>query len=361
VREIMKLDPGCRVRALGGSELERAGAEIVFPLERYAVMGFAEVAARLPRFISLERSLSSLLKGGDIDLFIPVDYPGLNLRLCRRARRSGVPVLYFVSPQVWAWGGWRVAAMKRSVDLMAVILPFEAEIYRKAGLPVVFAGHPMLEEIATPGSPKKAPAPGERFTVALFPGSRRQEFERMYPLLLRAARAIKKRFAGAMFTVGLAPLISADAGFVPADMREYCRTTRDGVGELALAALALAASGTVTLQCALSGTPTVVVYRTSPVTYAIGRSLVRIPWIAMPNVLARRAVLPELIQSEATPERIAREAAALIGDGVRYERMSAELIALRDSLEGPGGIKRIAEIAVRMAAGEDAASLALPQ
>lgn len=360
VREIASLDPSCTVRALGGSALAAAGAEILFPFERYAVMGFAEVFAKLPRFLSLERSLASLFRAGGVDLFIPVDYPGLNLRLCRRARAAGVPVLYFVSPQVWAWGGSRVSKMKGSVDLMAVILPFETEIYREAGIPVVFAGHPMLEEIAMPPGPKIAPAPGERFNVMLFPGSRRQEFERMYPLLRDAARRIKKRFPGATFAVGLAPLISEGEAVIPADMRDWFRTTRDGIAGLAGAALVLAASGTVTLQCALSGTPTVVVYRTSPVTYAIGKALVRIPWIAMPNVLARRAVLPELIQSDATAGRIAAEAASLLADAGRYGATSADLIALRGMLEGPGGIKRIAEIAVRMAHGERAAALAAP-
>ncbi|RJR30001.1 MAG: lipid-A-disaccharide synthase, partial [Candidatus Latescibacterota bacterium] len=128
VREIRRRDPGCRVLALGGAELEAAGAEILFPLETYAVMGFGEVLAKLPSFLALERSLARRLGGDGIDLFVPVDYPGLNLRLARAARRSGVPVLYYISPQIWAWGGWRIRGMRRSVDLMAVILPFEEEL-----------------------------------------------------------------------------------------------------------------------------------------------------------------------------------------------------------------------------------------
>jgi lipid-A-disaccharide synthase len=357
VRAIKAIDPSCRVKALGGEALAAAGAEIVHPLDRFAVMGFAEVLAKLPRLVALERSLGRLLARGGVDLFIPVDYPGLNLRLARRAKAAGVPVLYFISPQVWAWGAWRVPRMKRSIDLMAVILPFEADIYRRAGIPVVFAGHPMLDEIETPGRPKEAPAPGEPFTVVLFPGSRRQVFGRMFPVFLDAARRIKKRFGSGEFAVGLGPLIGDRAAPVPPDMRSYCRTTRDGVGELEKAALALAASGTVTLQCALSGTPTVVSYRTSPVSYAIGKALVKIPWIAMPNVLAGRGVLPELIQSRGTPERIAEEAGSILGDPERYRTMSADLISLRRMLEGPGGIGRIAETALRMAGGESAASI----
>ena len=360
VRAIKAIDPSCRVKALGGDALAEAGAEIIYPLDRFAVMGFAEVVAKLPRIVSLERSLARLLSRGGIDLYIPVDYPGLNLRLSRRAKAAGVPVFYFISPQVWAWGAWRLPRMKRSIDLMAVILPFEVDIYRRAGIPVVFAGHPLLDEIETPGRPKETPAPGAPFTVVLFPGSRRQVFERMFPVFRDAARRIKERFPNAEFVVGLAPLIGDRAAPVPPDMRAYFRTTREGIGELEKAALALAASGTVTLQCALTGTPTVVSYRTSPVSYAIGKFLVKIPWIAMPNVLAGREVLPELIQSEGTPERIAAKAGSILGDPERYRAMSADLISLRRALGGRGGIERIAEMALRMAEGESATSIAGP-
>ena len=358
VRELTALDPTCRVLALGGEALEAAGAEIIFPLERYAVMGFAEVIARLPRFIALERSLRRLLAGGGIDLFIPVDYPGLNLRLAAHAKAAGVKVLYFISPQVWAWGAWRVRRMKRSVDLMAVILPFEIDLYRRSGIPVVFSGHPMLEEIETPPRPKEAPRPGAPLTVLLFPGSRRQEFDRMFPVFCEVARRIRETFPEAAFSVGLAPLIPDDAARAPRDMEVYLRATRNGVGELSAAALVLAASGTVTLKCALSGTPMVVSYRTSALSYAIGKFLVKIPWIAMPNVLGRRRIVPELIQSDATPQRIADEAVSILGDPERYRSMSADLISLRRLLEGPGGVNRIAAMALRMAAGENGADIA---
>lgn len=358
VREIKAREPSCTVRALGGSALAEAGAEIVYPLDRYAVMGFAEIVGKLPSLISLERSLTTLLHSGGIDLFIPVDYPGLNLRLCGHARGSGVPVLYFISPQVWAWGAWRLRRMRRLIDLIAVILPFEVEIYRRAGIPVVFAGHPMLDDIEAPARPKEAPPKEAPFTVALFPGSRRQEFDRMFPVLLEAARLLKKKHPHAVFAVGLAPLMEDEAVQIPAGMRSYCRPTRKGIEELAGASLALAASGTVTLQCALSGTPMVVVYKTSPLTFFIGSLLVRIPWIAMPNVLASRAVIPELVQSKATPTRIAEEASSLLGDPGRYRRVSSELLGLRDGLRGQGGVARVAEIALGMAAGANAAELA---
>jgi lipid-A-disaccharide synthase len=357
VREIKAREPSCVVRALGGRELEKAGAEVIFPLDRYAVMGFAEIVTKLPSFVSLERSLASLLERGGIDLFIPVDYPGLNLRLCRWAKKSGVPVLYFVSPQVWAWGAWRVGRMKRRIDLMAVIFPFEADIYRRAGIPAVFVGYPMLEEIPPPERPKEVRAPGEPFLVLLFPGSRRQEFDRTLPVLREAAAIIKRRHEGARFEVGLAPLIDEGRVRIPPEMRSYCGVTRNGIGELANASLVLATSGTVTLQCALSGTPMVVVYRTSPATFSIGRLLVKIPRIAMPNVLAGRAVVPELIQWKATPARIAAEALSLLGDPERYRAVSSDLISLREPLRVAGGVGRLAEAALRMSSREPVADI----
>ncbi len=355
-RELRRRDPGCRVLALGGADLAAAGAEILHPLEKYAVMGFGEVLAKLPSFAALERSLARRLAGGDIDLFVPVDYPGLNLRLCRAARRVGVPVLYYISPQVWAWGGWRVRGMRRSVDLMAVILPFEEELYRRAGIPVVFAGHPMLDETgaaAVKSAPEDSAAP---FTVMLFPGSRRQEFRRMYPVLVETARILHERFPAARFRAGLAPFISEEEAPVAADMRDYLGVTRDGVAELERSALALAVSGTITLQVALTGTPMVVCYRTSPLNYRLGRLLVRVPWIAMPNVLAGRPLVPEFIQGEAAPRRIAEAAAAILADRGRYRGISGDLLDLRARLRGPGGVERIAAIALRMASGEAAES-----
>jgi lipid-A-disaccharide synthase len=349
--ELKRREPDCRIVALGGDELESAGAEILFPLSEYAVMGFAEIVTHLPKMIGLERKLASLLGSGAIDCFIPVDYPGLNLRLARRAKKAGVPVCYFVSPQVWAWGGWRIRAMRKSIDVMAVILPFEEEVYRKAGIPAVFVGHPLLDEIPRPVAAKEAPGPDDAFTVMLFPGSRRQEVERILPTMTAASRLLRKQFPKARFTIGLAPLIDDTMIDIPPGLGDCVHITRSGLAELSSAALVLAASGTVTLLSAMSGTPLVVVYRTSAVTYGIGRMLVTIPWIAMPNVLARRMLVPEFVQGKATPRRIADAAQRLLGDPDGYRDLSNELIGLREILGGGGGAARVAEIACRMAEG----------
>jgi len=357
VSAIKEIDPDCRILALGGDELERAGAEIRFPMDRYAVMGFSEVLSSLPRFLALERKLKAVIESGGISLFMPVDYPGLNLRLARTACKAGVPVLYFISPQVWAWGRWRVNRMRGVVDMMAVILPFEERIYKKAGIPVIFAGHPMLDEIDAPDEPKVPPSRGDSFDIVLFPGSRRQEVGRLLPPMLGAVRILKDTFPGASFKIGAAPLIDRRELRIPADLKEYVTLSEDGVADLEGASLVLAASGTVTLQAAISGTPMVVSYRTSLFTYLLGRLLVRLPWIAMPNVLAGRRLVPELIQADATDVRIAEEAAALLLDGDRYRRVSKELLGLRDRLKGMGCAAAVADTALRMAGGENADSI----
>lgn len=351
VREIKRLDPGSEVIALGGGELEDAGARVDYSIDRFAFMGFAEVIAGLPRILSLERKLKRLLKSGGVDLFLPVDYPGFNLRLAAAARRYGVPVLYFISPQVWAWGGWRVRRMRRLIDLMAVIIPFEKEIYDRIGLPALFVGHPGVVEFPAPDTPKEAPRTDGEVTVLLFPGSRSQEVERMLPVLFDAARIIRRSIPQVRFVLGLAPLFDRSVIDMPYDLEGIVEVSREGLALLADASLAIAASGTVTLQCAFSGTPMVVLYKTSRATFCIGKRLVTIPWIAMPNVLAGKRLVPEFIQDAATPEAIASEAIAILGDQERYRNLSEELLRLRVLLGGRGP-QLVAEVALRMAGGE---------
>jgi lipid-A-disaccharide synthase len=331
--------------------MEAAGAEVRFSIEDYAFMGFSEIVSGLPKIRDLEKQLATLLESGKIDLYIPVDYPGMNLRIAAKARSLGVPVLYFISPQVWAWAGWRTRKMKKVVDMMAVILPFETGYYEKMGIPVLFTGHPMLGDIPAPAGPKEAPAPGTEFDILLFPGSRRQEVLRHSGPMIGAARLLMDEWPGCRFRIGAAPLIDEDLLGIPEDMRDRLTLTNNGIGELPDAKLVIASSGTVTLQTAMSGTPMVVIYRTSGLTYLLARSLVRIPHIAMPNVLAGEKVVPELIQRDASPARIAGEAGRLLADPGLYRETSARLISLRDSLGRDGGMEDLAARALEMAEG----------
>jgi len=348
IKAIKEKSPGSRVIALGGELLERLGAEVSFPMERYSFMGFSEIISGIPRIISLESELKSLMKSGVIDLFIPVDYPGLNLRLARYASRMNIPVMYFISPQVWAWGRWRLRKMKKYIDRMVVILPFEEQLYRDAGIPVFFASHPVLQEIEPPEEPKEAPHPDSDFKILLFPGSRVQEVGRMLPPMLDAARKLRKKFSRAEFILGVAPLIRDQAVEIPEDLGGAVRVTGRGLEELAGVSLVLAASGTVTLQTAVSGTPLVAMYKTSFISYILARLMIRIPYVAMPNVLAGERIIPELIQREVTGELIAEQAEKLLTSREKYRKTSAALLELRKTLRGGGGMGRVAELALEM-------------
>jgi lipid-A-disaccharide synthase len=223
------------------------------------------------------------------------------------------------------------------------------DYYKKKGIPVIFAGHPMLDEIEAPDGPKKAPGRDEEFEILLFPGSRRQEVGNHLGPMLGAARMLRERWPLCRFRLGAAPLIDDTLLAVPPDMEEYVAVTRTGTEEFAGAKLVIASSGTVTLQTAMSGTPMVVIYRTSGLTYILARSMVRIPWIAMPNVLAGEMVVPELIQQNAVPGLIMEEADGILGDVTRYGRISGRLLSLRDSLGMEGGMDHLAERALFMA------------
>jgi lipid-A-disaccharide synthase len=337
-----------RVIALGGDKLKEAGAEVLYPMDKYAFMGFAEVLLGLPKILSLERNIKSLLSSGEVDLFLPVDYPGMNLRLSRYAHKNGVPVLYYISPQVWAWGKSRVNRMKGNIDLMAVILPFEEEIYREADIPVEFVGHPMLDEIPDPGKPLEPPEKEEEIEILLFPGSRKQELDRMLPVLLTSAAKIHQLLPRAIFKIGLAYSMKGREVQIPAQLKEVTEITYRGTERLGKSDFVIAASGTVTLQVAISGTPMIVIYKTSTLSYLVGKLLVRIPLIAMPNVLAGRRIVSEFIQGKTEPERIAKEAVDILKDSHRYVRISSDLLKLRNLLGGKGGAKRIAEKVVEM-------------
>jgi len=347
VRELRIIDPDIKILALGSSNLSDAGAEIIFRMEDYSVMGFWEVFKRLKDFLTLEKSLKKTLANG-IDLFIPVDFPGLNLRLSRYARSIGIPVLYFISPQVWAWGGWRVREIKKSVDLMSVLFPFEEEFYRSIGMDVILIRHPLIDIVKAPDNPKKSPGENDEFKVVLFPGSRLQEVSRMLDVLLGSARKIREKFTNAKFVLGLAPLIDKDSLKLPDDIRGYLQVSREGLRELEDASLVIASSGTVTLQSALSGTPTIVLYRTSFITYLIGRLLVKVDNIAMPNLIAGREVVPEFIQNDANEDNIAREAIDILSSPERYERLSGELLELRSKLDYKRNVSDLARIALNL-------------
>jgi lipid-A-disaccharide synthase len=362
-RELRLALPGVRLLGLGGVEMEKAGVEIVVPQREIAIGGLVEVVSDAGKVVSAWRRLGRTLApaaGEAPSLAILVDSPDFCIPFARRARRAGVPVLYFISPQVWAWRRYRIRKLARRVDRMAAIFPFEPREYAGSGLRVEFVGHPLVDRIAPPGPAERAGARarlelGEGPVVALLPGSRRNEVAAALPLQLGAARILQQQDPRIRFALALAPSLERealdarlaelpDARAVP--LRVYEGATYDVVRA---ADVVVTKPGTATVEIALLGTPVVVAHRVNAVTAWIARRVVRLPTLTMVNLIAGEPVVPELIQEDARPERLAAAVRELLGPAGEAQRL--RLAEMRARLGGGGAARRVAEIACEMIGG----------
>lgn len=328
-----------------GPEMRRAGVRAVVDAAELAVVGLVEVLAHIPRVYRQYRKLCRAARQERPELAILTDSPDFHLRLARRLKRLRIPIVYLVAPQVWAWRQGRIPAMRRTLDRLLCIFPFEEEFFRRHGIPAVYIGHPLSRMVRPSGSKqeffRKHHLPTDRPLVALLPGSRLGEASRHLPDLLAAVDAIQRSQAVSV-VLGLPA-----NGFLRSDVRGSQlfreRLSRSSIqvieGEtwdlLAHAELALAASGTVTIEAALLGTPMVTFYRVAGLSWALGRSLVRVPFFSMVNLVAGRAVVPELMQNEMKGERLAAEALRLLGDPAAREQMRRDLMDVAARLSGP--------------------------
>lgn len=346
-RALRRRLPGVRLLGLGGDLMEKEGVRLYAGLDDLAVMGFAEVLSRLPFFLKLRRTVFDALRQERVDLVIPIDYPGFNLRLARRAREDGIPVLYYIAPQVWAWHASRAAQLASDTDAVAVILPFEAAFLQRAGARAEFVGHPLMD--AEPEMPPREEwlralsADPDRPVLALFPGSRGQELQRHLGLFEETVRRVVEN------RPEVQPVLASAAGMAGRlGHLEWPRTTESRV-LLRHATAALVKSGTTTLEAALAPTPFVVVYRMNPLSYQLARRLVKVPHIALANLVAGERVVPEFVQGEATPERLAAELLPLLDAGSdERRRMLDGLGRVRGVLGQGGAAERVAEIAAEL-------------
>ena len=347
VEKLFEKFPGARILAFGGDKVAAAGATVLYNISEYAIIGVSGVITKFPKLARLERGLRKTLDDG-VDLFIPVDYPGLNLRLAGHAKRRGIPVLYYISPQVWAWGAGRVQRLAASVDRMAVILPFEEAFFRKRGVDAEFVGHPLVEDHTLPDALPQTVRSG----VGLLPGSRTSEVRRILPLLLSAAAKSREAAPAHKFSIGRSE-------FVPRRIYEKIVSRQRlevEIGErtrdiMAGSKLLLVASGTATLESALFETPLVIVYRMSKINYFIADRLIRIDDIGLVNIILKERVAPEFVQAEAHPKAIATAATTLLADEVLRSTTVARFKGLRTLLAGRGGCRRVAEIAGELLGG----------
>ncbi len=317
------------------------GVELLAGLEELAVMGFVEVLSRLRFFRDLEARMRSIL--GTVDLVLPIDYPGFNLRIAAAARRAGTPVVYYIAPQVWAWKPGRARRLAQDADRIAVILPFEEEIFRREGGHSVFVGHPLLEERGeVAGRADFCSAWGfdaERPILALFPGSRAQELRRhLDPFLDAGARVVRVQ---PEVQLGLARAPGAELGL---PQGAPVRVVDDGQGLLAHARAGIVKSGTSTLEAALAGTPFIVAYRTHPVTYALAKRLVRVEHVALANLVAGARVVPEFLQEEVDARTLADAVTPLVHETPERARMLEALGRIRARLGSPGASARVAAL-----------------
>ncbi len=356
-RALLRRDPALRLVGLGGPRMAAAGVRLLASLDELAVMGFAEVVRRLPFFLRLRRRIWRHLEREPPDLVLPIDYPGFNLPLAERGRALGIPVLYYIAPQVWAWREGRARRLADACDLVCIVLPFEEALLSRYGARVRFVGHPLLDEAEAmdaggPGGagPRRADGrgTGDRGPVlGLFPGSRAQEVERMLPPFLAAAGRI--RAARPEVRLRVARAADLEAGLYAAVPPAVLVPAGTAIQE---ADAALTKSGTITLELALAGVPMVVAYRMHPVTFRIARRLVGVEHIALANLVAGRRVVPELVQDGATPAALAERALPLLDPG-SPERAEARrgLAAVRERLGDPGCAERVAEYALGLLAG----------
>ena len=352
VSAMQKKQPDISFCGIGGPALRQAGVGIVADAAELTVVGITEVFSKIPAIIKGMRSIKRILKSRNPDLLILIDFPDFNLHMAAVARKLGIPVLYYISPQIWAWRRGRVRKIKKRVDHMAVILPFEVQFYRQHDVSVTFVGHPLLdtrlpavEQALKRGNPKHP-------VIGLVPGSRTSEIIRLLPNMMDAADILRQRLKRVTFIVSQAvtvkralldSIIEKFPGWVDVEV------ISDGVEKVFERCDAIiAASGTVTLQAAMHAIPMVIIYKVSLLSSWLARALVRVPHVGLVNLVAGRRLVPELLQHQATGANIARTVEGLLQNAEKLNQLRHELIALRDVLGRPGASDRVAELALDM-------------
>lgn len=349
LRELYPLHPGLRAAGVGGPHLKAAGQEQLFDLTEHAVVGLIEVLKNYPKFRTFFRRILDDITRQQPDAVILVDYPGFNLRLAQalHARHPNLTLIYFISPQVWAWKPGRARLMAKTLDLLLVLFPFELDWFKQhqPSLKVVCVGHPMLDRWR-PDHP--TPPSDSGFRIALLPGSREREIRTHLPIMLAAARELRPAAPQATFNILAADgrcelLIRAELTRAGFSSESISVSTGYSLTQLSRSDLAWVASGTATVECAVAGVPMLVIYKVNPITYWVGRQLVRVPYLAMVNLLAGQKIVPEFLQSNATPDALIAATKQLLAQPSLRRTISTQLARVADSLGGPGASKRAAE------------------
>ncbi len=350
VREIRRQDPSVAFYGVGSRNMKNAGVQLLADASQISVVGATEVIAHLRPLCRVFNGLKRFLDKDRPDLLILIDFPDFNIMLGKKAKTLGIPVLYYISPQVWAWRKGRIKTIAALVKAIIVVFPFEVALYKNAGADVRFVGHPLTDVVKSPYTQAEAKsqfglAAGKR-TIALLPGSRMREIGHLLPDMLRAADILNRRFQDMQFILPVAPTLSENF------IRSFIRnspvpiTLADGrvYDVLRASDAALVTSGTATLETGLMAVPMVIVYRVSSLSYFIGRMIVDVDHIGLVNIVAGKRIVPELVQQEATPQNMADAMSVLLADQGRYDKVKAELTGIRSQLGEAGANARVASI-----------------
>jgi lipid-A-disaccharide synthase len=359
INALKNLDPQVRYIGMGSVNMRAAGVEILVDSATVAVVGLVEVLAHFKDLKAALRTLQDALIEQRPELLILVDYPDFNLRLAATAKRAGVKVLYYISPQVWAWRKGRVEQIRQRVDMMAVVFPFEVPIYEAAGVPVHYTGHPLVDEVKTDLDLEQARRhfglDPHRQVVGLFPGSRKSEIKRLLPTIAHTASLLLERFPQLQFVLPLAPGLQHDE--IDSELKDAQLTVKlveNEIYEVIQSCDAIiTASGTATLQIALLNTPMVIIYKVAPLSYWIARWLVKVRHVGLVNIVLERTAVREFIQHDAQPQRIAEEISRLLCDKAYSLQMRRDLAEVENRLGKAGGSEQVAILAMQMIQGAE--------
>lgn len=359
VRGLKKKRPDYRFFGIGGERMEHEGVELLHHVKDMSFLGFFEVVKHLPFIRRVLKDMVTLMEKKKPSLVILIDYPGFNLKLAKEVKKRGIPVIYYISPQVWAWRKKRVKKIAKRIDRVIVIFPFEEDLYKKEGVDVRFVGHPLCDTVMVNQSKEdffnEIGMDYSKPTVGLLPGSREQEVRRLLPEMEKACNLLRGKIPDLQVIMGKAPMLSDEV--YKQSLNENICPLRDKTYEImAHSDVVIVASGTATLETALLGTPMVIVYKMSPLSFLLGKSLVRLKHIGLVNIVAGENIVPELIQGKANGERIAEEALFLLTDKERIKKIKEKLREVSHKLGGKGATERAGEAVVEFMKMENVSS-----
>ena len=350
VVELKELSPGIKITGIGGDNMKSAGVELLHHVREMSFLGFSEIIKHLPFIRRVLNELIHWIEMNRPSAVVLIDYPGFNLKLARRAKKLGCKVIYYISPQIWAWGKSRIKKIARFVDLMIVVFPFEEKLYKDHGINVEFVGHPMLEGLDNTSTKaeffEKHKLDERKTLIGLLPGSRLQEVEKLYPTMLEAVEKMRSNSTELQSVTSLSPALDKEI-YSSIEQGKYAVHSTDTHDVMKHSDLLIVASGSATLESAFFGTPLIIVYRLSPISWFLGNLLVNINSIGLVNIVAGENIAPEILQSDLTADRLAEEALSIITNDNISSAMSNKLSGVKKLLGEPGASMKAAKSILR--------------